>query len=62
MFLKIIKSLLPVFFFLIAPKDYKRFLSQSQDLELQLCSKEKELEQLFQKQRMVSERCQEVDA
>lgn len=49
------------FFFLLFLKsfcitvlqDYERFLSRSQDLELQLSSKEKELEQLFQKQRRV---------
>lgn len=35
-------------------QDYERFVSRSQDLELQLTSKEKELEQLFQKQRRVS--------
>lgn len=44
------------FSFIPALKDYERFLSRSQDLELQLSSKEKELEQLFQKQRRVSEK------
>lgn len=39
-----------------AVKDYERFLSRSQDMELQLSSKERELDQLFQKQRRVSER------
>lgn len=42
--------------FIPALKDHERFLSRSQDMELQLSSKEKELEQLFQKQRRVSER------
>lgn len=41
--------------FITGLKDYERFLSRSQDLELQLSGKEKELEQLFQKQRRVSE-------
>lgn len=39
-------------------QDYERFVSRSQDMELQLTSKEKELEQLFQKQRRVSWRSQ----
>lgn len=57
-------SLSCLLFILVSPsfvpvlKDYERFLSRSQDLELQLSSKEKELEQLFQKQRGVSERWQ----
>ncbi|KAF7198719.1 transcript variant X2 [Nothobranchius furzeri] len=38
----------------IVLQDYERFLSLSKDLELQLSSKEKELDQLFQKQRRVS--------
>lgn len=34
-------------------QDYERFESRSHDMELQLTNKEKELEQLFQKQRRV---------
>ena len=45
--------LCPVASFKTTLKDYERFLSRSQELELQLSSKEKELEQLFQKQRRV---------
>ncbi|KAK2841982.1 hypothetical protein Q5P01_012182 [Channa striata] len=41
-------------------EDYERFLSRSQDLELQLSSKEKELEQLFQKQRRLERQCQDL--
>ncbi|KAM3870078.1 EF-hand calcium-binding domain-containing protein 4B [Diretmus argenteus] len=41
-------------------QDYKQFLSRSQGLELQLSSKEKELEQLFQKQRRLECQCQEL--
>ncbi|KAM4572606.1 EF-hand calcium-binding domain-containing protein 4B [Odontesthes bonariensis] len=41
-------------------QDYERFLSRSQELELQLSSKEKELEQLFQKQRRLECQCQEL--
>uniref|UniRef100_UPI003AAA796D EF-hand calcium-binding domain-containing protein 4B n=1 Tax=Centroberyx gerrardi TaxID=166262 RepID=UPI003AAA796D len=41
-------------------QDYERFLSRSQDLELQLSSKEKELEHLFQKQRRLECQCQEL--
>ncbi|XP_044213244.1 EF-hand calcium-binding domain-containing protein 4B isoform X1 [Thunnus albacares] len=44
----------------IVLQDYERFLSRSQDLELQLSSKEKELEQLFQKQRRLEHQCQEL--
>ncbi|XP_069018348.1 EF-hand calcium-binding domain-containing protein 4B [Embiotoca jacksoni] len=44
----------------IVLQDYERFLSRSQDLELQLSSKEKELEQLFQKQRRLESQCQEL--
>uniref|UniRef100_A0A4W6BRV1 Calcium release activated channel regulator 2A n=1 Tax=Lates calcarifer TaxID=8187 RepID=A0A4W6BRV1_LATCA len=44
----------------IVLQDYERFLSRSQDLELQLSSKEKELEQLFQKQRRLECQCQEL--
>ncbi|XP_035982619.1 ras and EF-hand domain-containing protein homolog [Fundulus heteroclitus] len=41
-------------------QDYERFLSRSKDLELQLSSKEKELENLFQKQRRLECQCQEL--
>lgn len=41
-------------------EDYERFLSRSKDLELQLSSKEKELENLFQKQRRLECQCQEL--
>lgn len=44
----------------IVLQDYERFLSRSKDLELQLSSKEKELEQLFQKQRRLECQCQEL--
>uniref|UniRef100_A0AAQ6ANB3 EF-hand domain-containing protein n=1 Tax=Amphiprion ocellaris TaxID=80972 RepID=A0AAQ6ANB3_AMPOC len=44
----------------IVLQDYERFLSRSQDMELQLSSKEKELEQLFQKQRRLECQCQEL--
>ncbi|XP_071374213.1 EF-hand calcium-binding domain-containing protein 4B [Centroberyx affinis] len=41
-------------------QDYERFLSRSQDLEMQLSSKEKELEHLFQKQRRLECQCQDL--
>ncbi|KAM6945982.1 EF-hand calcium-binding domain-containing protein 4B [Aplochiton taeniatus] len=41
-------------------QDSERFLSRSQDLELQLSSKEKELEQIFQKQRRLERQCREL--
>ncbi|XP_043980428.1 EF-hand calcium-binding domain-containing protein 4B isoform X1 [Gambusia affinis] len=41
-------------------QDYDRYLSRSKALELQLSSKEKELEQLFQKQRRLECQCQEL--
>lgn len=44
----------------IVLQDYKQFLSHSQDLELQLSSKEKELEQLFQKQKRLEHQCQDL--
>ncbi|KAM9376595.1 EF-hand calcium-binding domain-containing protein 4B isoform 2-T4 [Pholidichthys leucotaenia] len=44
----------------IVAQDYERFLSHSQDLELQLSSKEKELEKLIQKQRRLESQCQEL--
>ncbi|XP_042352481.1 EF-hand calcium-binding domain-containing protein 4B [Plectropomus leopardus] len=44
----------------IVLQDYERFLSRSQDLELQLSVKEKELEQLFQRQRKLEHQCQEL--
>ncbi|XP_054475361.1 EF-hand calcium-binding domain-containing protein 4B [Anoplopoma fimbria] len=44
----------------IVLQDYERFLSRSQGLELQLSGKEKELEQLFQKQRRLELQCQEL--
>ncbi|XP_035520196.1 ras and EF-hand domain-containing protein homolog [Morone saxatilis] len=44
----------------IVLQDYERFLSRSQDMELQLSSKEKELEQLFQKQRRLERQCKDL--
>ncbi|KAK5928380.1 hypothetical protein CgunFtcFv8_013447 [Champsocephalus gunnari] len=44
----------------IVLQDYERFLSLSQELELQLSSKEKELEQLFQKQRGLEHQCHDL--
>ncbi|XP_029909985.1 ras and EF-hand domain-containing protein homolog [Myripristis murdjan] len=44
----------------IVLQDHERFLSRSQDLEMQLSSKERELEQLFQKQRRLECQCQEL--
>ncbi|KAF3854542.1 hypothetical protein F7725_022597, partial [Dissostichus mawsoni] len=44
----------------IVLQDYERFLSHSQDLELQLSTKEKELEQLFQKQRGLEHQCHDL--
>ncbi|KAI9523515.1 hypothetical protein NQZ68_027374 [Dissostichus eleginoides] len=44
----------------IVLQDYERFLSRSQDLELQLSTKEKELEQLFQKQRGLEHQCHDL--
>ncbi|XP_053175930.1 EF-hand calcium-binding domain-containing protein 4B [Scomber japonicus] len=44
----------------IVLQDYEQFLSRRQDMELQLSSKEKELEQLFQKQRGLEHQCQEL--
>ncbi|XP_074533549.1 EF-hand calcium-binding domain-containing protein 4B [Halichoeres trimaculatus] len=41
-------------------QDYERYLSRSQDLELQLSSKERELEQIFQKQRRLELQCHEL--
>ncbi|XP_054881373.1 EF-hand calcium-binding domain-containing protein 4B-like [Poeciliopsis prolifica] len=41
-------------------QDYDRYLSRSKDLELQLSSKEKDLEQLFQKQRRLECQCREL--
>nr|XP_046250331.1 EF-hand calcium-binding domain-containing protein 4B [Scatophagus argus]XP_046250332.1 EF-hand calcium-binding domain-containing protein 4B [Scatophagus argus]XP_046250333.1 EF-hand calcium-binding domain-containing protein 4B [Scatophagus argus] len=41
-------------------QDYERFLSRSRDMELQLSGKEKELEQLFQKQRRLEHQYQEL--
>ncbi|KAM6926224.1 EF-hand calcium-binding domain-containing protein 4B [Lycodopsis pacificus] len=46
----------------IVLQDYERFLSRSQDMELQLSGKEKELEQLFQKQRRSELECQELQS
>ncbi|TDH09261.1 hypothetical protein EPR50_G00084970 [Perca flavescens] len=46
----------------IVLQDYARFLSRSQDLELQLSTKEKELDQLFQKQRRLEHQCQELQS
>lgn len=44
----------------IVLQDYKHFLSRSQDMELQLSSKEKELEQLFQKQKRLEHQCRDL--
>ncbi|XP_023262087.1 ras and EF-hand domain-containing protein homolog [Seriola lalandi dorsalis] len=44
----------------IVLQDYERFLSRSQDLQLQLSSKEKELEQLFQNKRRLELQCQDL--
>nr|XP_019959168.1 PREDICTED: ras and EF-hand domain-containing protein homolog [Paralichthys olivaceus]XP_019959169.1 PREDICTED: ras and EF-hand domain-containing protein homolog [Paralichthys olivaceus] len=44
----------------IVLQDYERFLSLSQDLELQLSGKEKELEHLFQKQRGLERQCKDL--
>uniref|UniRef100_A0A665TKB9 Calcium release activated channel regulator 2A n=1 Tax=Echeneis naucrates TaxID=173247 RepID=A0A665TKB9_ECHNA len=44
----------------IVLQDYERFLSRSQDLELQLASKEKELEQLFDKQKNLERQCEDL--
>ncbi|XP_057693263.1 EF-hand calcium-binding domain-containing protein 4B [Corythoichthys intestinalis] len=44
----------------IVLQDYKTFVSRSQDLERQLTTKEKELEQLFHKQRRLEDQCQEL--
>ncbi|XP_036376469.1 ras-related protein Rab-44-like [Megalops cyprinoides] len=44
----------------ILMQDSERFLSRSQDLELQLSRKEAELEQLFQKQRRLEHQCREL--
>uniref|UniRef100_A0A8C3G607 Calcium release activated channel regulator 2A n=1 Tax=Cyclopterus lumpus TaxID=8103 RepID=A0A8C3G607_CYCLU len=44
----------------IVLQDHERFLSRSQDMELQLSGKEKELEQLFQKQKRLELQCQEL--
>ncbi|XP_049429537.1 EF-hand calcium-binding domain-containing protein 4B [Epinephelus fuscoguttatus] len=44
----------------IVLQDYERYLSRSHDLELQLSAKEKELEQIFQKQRRLEHQCQEL--
>ncbi|KAM9815096.1 EF-hand calcium-binding domain-containing protein 4B isoform 1-T6 [Syngnathus typhle] len=41
-------------------QDYKRFVSRSQDLERELITKEKDLEQLFQKQRRLEDQCKEL--
>ncbi|XP_032379742.1 ras and EF-hand domain-containing protein homolog [Etheostoma spectabile] len=46
----------------IVLQDYGRFLSRSQDLELQLSAKEKELDQLFQKQRRLENQCQKLQS
>ncbi|XP_068579611.1 EF-hand calcium-binding domain-containing protein 4B [Cebidichthys violaceus] len=46
----------------IVLQDYEHFLSRSQDMELQLSGKEKELEQLFQKQRRLELECQELQS
>ncbi|CAB1322944.1 unnamed protein product, partial [Coregonus sp. 'balchen'] len=40
--------------------DTERFLSRSQDLEHQLSSKERELDQIFQKQRRLERQCREL--
>ncbi|XP_068459009.1 EF-hand calcium-binding domain-containing protein 4B isoform X1 [Clinocottus analis] len=44
----------------IVLQDYERFLSRSQDLELQLSGKEKEMEQLFHKQKRLELQCQDL--
>ncbi|XP_034032962.1 EF-hand calcium-binding domain-containing protein 4B [Thalassophryne amazonica] len=44
----------------IVLQDVERFQSRSQDLELQLSGKEKELDQLFQKQKRLEHQCQEL--
>ncbi|XP_035013484.1 EF-hand calcium-binding domain-containing protein 4B [Hippoglossus stenolepis] len=44
----------------IVLQDYERFLSLSQDLELQLSGKEKELEHLFQKQGGLERQCKDL--
>ncbi|KAM7002879.1 EF-hand calcium-binding domain-containing protein 4B [Tautogolabrus adspersus] len=44
----------------IVLQDYERFLSRSQELELQLSGKEKELEHLFQKQRRLESQCHDL--
>ncbi|XP_041650693.1 EF-hand calcium-binding domain-containing protein 4B isoform X2 [Cheilinus undulatus] len=44
----------------IVLQDYERYLSRSQELEMQLSSKEKELEQLFQKQRRLELQCKDL--
>ncbi|XP_061773883.1 EF-hand calcium-binding domain-containing protein 4B-like isoform X1 [Nerophis ophidion] len=44
----------------IVLQDDKKFVSRSQDLEKQLTTKEKELEQLFQKQRRLEHQCKEL--
>ncbi|XP_056273681.1 EF-hand calcium-binding domain-containing protein 4B isoform X1 [Pseudoliparis swirei] len=44
----------------IALQDHERFLSRSQDLELQLCGKEAELQQLVHKQKRLELQCQEL--
>ncbi|KAK6318027.1 hypothetical protein J4Q44_G00113180 [Coregonus suidteri] len=41
-------------------QDTERFLSRSQDLEHQLSSKERELDQIFQKQRRLERQCREL--
>ncbi|XP_072291472.1 EF-hand calcium-binding domain-containing protein 4B [Eucyclogobius newberryi] len=46
----------------IVRQDYQHFLSHSQELELQLSSKEKELEQLFQKQKRLEHQCQDLNS
>ncbi|XP_037306440.2 EF-hand calcium-binding domain-containing protein 4B [Pungitius pungitius] len=43
-------------------QDYERFLSRSKDLEQQLSGKERELEQLFQKQKRLEAECQELQS
>nr|XP_020458678.1 ras and EF-hand domain-containing protein homolog [Monopterus albus] len=44
----------------IVLQDHEQFLSRSQDLELQLSSKENELDQLFLKQRKLERQCQDL--
>ncbi|KAM8891850.1 EF-hand calcium-binding domain-containing protein 4B isoform 2-T4 [Spinachia spinachia] len=46
----------------IVLQDYERFLSLSQDLEQQLSCKERELEQLFQKQKRLEVECRELQS